>query len=219
MLYSFLKKRLKKRKLLQSTYCYECEFNIVVLGSDRVGKTSILNRIAKKMFAEEHMPTAIEVHEHILTTDDIKATFKFHDISCKHEFSLTRRNAIISADAFILVFSTADRQSFEDLEKIKLEIEALKKTQISDLPVITIGNKIDIGRLNITSDEILKYCQNEMDSVFMECSAKNEKDLSYICPVIYDELGVCGLLYEKVLAIQCKEEVSKLDRKLRLSVN
>lgn len=219
MFYSFLKKRLQKRKLLQSAYSYECQFNIVVLGSDRVGKTSILNRITKKMFTEEHMPTTFEIHEHTLTVDDMKATLKFHDISCKSEFSLTRRNAILSADAFVLVFSMADRQSFEDLEKIKLEIEAFKKTQISDLPVIIIGNKIDIGRLNITNDEVLKYCQNEMDSVFMECSAKNEKDLSYICPEIYDELGVCGLLYEKVLAIQCREEVSKLDRKLRLSIN
>ena len=212
-LYNFLKKRLLKGKRRKTSCSYECEFNIAVLGSSGVGKTSILKRIAKEKFNKEHIPTNFEIHEHKFTADSIKTTFKLHDVSCRDEFRLTRRKAILSADAFILVFSMADRQSFEELENIKLKIEVLKGTQITDLPVVVIGNKIDVGRVDITSDAIMKFCLNEMDSVFLECSAKNETDLSYICPVIYDELGVCEQVYEKVLEIQYREEVSKVKLK------
>ena len=215
-----MKRKFQKRKLRKSACSYDCEFNIAVLGSDGVGKTSILNRMAKQVFAEEYIPTTFDIREHCLTVDNIRATFKFHDVTNSSEFELTRRQRILSADGFILVFSMTDRRSFEELEVIKLKIEVLKRMKITDLPVIVIGNKVDIGRVGITNDEILKFCQNEMDSVFLECSAKNEKDLSYICPLVYDELGVSGLLYEKVLAIQCKEEVNKVEQKsiARLSV-
>ena len=217
MFYSFLKRKLEKRKQQKIPYGYDCEFNIAVLGASRVGKTSILNRITKQVFAAEHIPTTIEIQEHTVTLDNVKANFKFHDISCSAEYRLTTRRTILSADAFILVFSMADKHSFDELEKIKLKIEVLKRVQISDLPVIVIGNKIDIGRIEDANDDILKYCQNDMDSVFLECSAKNEKDLSYICQVIYDELGVCGLLYEKVLVIQYKEELNQVEQRHRLA--
>ena len=217
MFYSFLKRKLEKRQQQKSPLGYDCEFDIAVLGASRVGKTSILNRITKHVFAAEHTPTTIETQEHAVTLDSVKANFRFHDISCSTEYKLTTRRTILSADAFVLVFSMVDKHSFDELEQIKLKIEVLKRARISDLPVIVIGNKIDIGRMEDANDDILKYCQNDLDSVFLECSAKNEKDLSYICQIIYDELGVCGSLYKKVLAIQYKEERNEVEERHRLA--
>lgn len=213
LLRSIVNKRLLKKKRSKSACLYECEFKIAVLGSSCVGKTSILNRIVNEEFTEEHKPTDFEVTHYALTLDDMNVMLKFIDVSCKDEFSLTRRRAIQEADAFILVFSMEDRASFEELENLKIKIEAMKGSRISDLAVVVVGNKADTSTTNVSSEEIAKLCFNEMDSIFVECSAKEDRDLTKICSLVYDELGVCEQLYEKVLEIQCKDEVKKVIQK------
>ena len=206
--YRFMKKHFAGRKKKKSGGCeYQISFDVVILGCSGVGKTSIVRRLTKNFFTEKYSPTTIEENDLLVKGDTVDLYLKLHDISNEEEFSLTRRKMILQADAYVLVFSATDRNSFEELDKFRLKIEVLKQSGISKLPVIIIGNKSDLETVEVTHDEIMRKCLNEMDSVYIACSAKEDMNISGIGPALYDELGVCGSIYQKVTQLQCAEEV------------
>lgn len=208
--YRFMKKKFagrKKKKSIGSEY--QISFDVAVLGCSGVGKTSIVRRLTTNCFTDKYTPTTIEENDLLVRGDTVDLNLKLHDISNADEFSLTRRKMILQADAYVLVFSATDRNSFEQLDTFRLKIELLKRTGISKLPVIIIGNKSDLETVEVTHDEITRTCLNEMDSVYIDCSAKEDMNISGIGPALYDELGVCGSIYQKVTQLQCAEEVTR----------
>ena len=207
--YRFMKKHFAgRKKKKKSGGCeYQISFDVVIFGCSGVGKTSIVKRLTKNFFTEKYSPTTIEENDLLVKGDAVDLNLKLHDISNEEEFSLTRRKMILQADAYVLVFSATDRNSFEELDKFRLKIEVLKQTGISKLPVIIIGNKSDLQNVEVTHDEVMRKCLNEMDSVYIACSAKEDMNISGIGPALYDELGVCGSIYQKVTQLQCAEEV------------
>ncbi|XP_065068230.1 uncharacterized protein LOC135693629 [Rhopilema esculentum] len=214
-IFKFIKNHVNRKKKHKSLNTYKFTLNIAILGSAGVGKTSILNRITEHCFTETHLPTEIDVKEHVVVGENLEVTLRLHDVSNNAEFCLTRRRTILEADGFILVFSLADKNSFEELEVFRLHIESLRGSGASELPIIVVGNKSDLANDGVCYDRIMKWCMNEMDSLYLECSAKQDSEVSRICPTLYDELGVCGLLYKKVMEIQFKEEVKKVSKERR----
>ena len=53
-----------------------------------------------------------------------------------------QRLSMSKGHAFILVYSTSSRQSFEDLTRIYNELEQIKGS-VADIPIMIVGNKCD----------------------------------------------------------------------------
>jgi small GTP-binding protein len=91
----------------------EERYRLVVLGSARVGKTSLIRRYLYQEFSERYKETVedlhsreFRVHGSVLSLDILDTNFNFPDM---------RRLAIASANAFLLVFAVDDVQSFKEV--------------------------------------------------------------------------------------------------------
>lgn len=54
-----------------------------------------------------------------------------------------QRLSILKGNAFVIVYSVTSRQSLEELASILLTLKEIKGEQITTVPIILVGNKID----------------------------------------------------------------------------
>lgn len=100
---------------------------IVVLGGSKVGKTAIVQQFLYGSFPDVYSATVDEVHR---TEFEVKGmgtlTLDILDTSGSYEFPAMQRLAISKADAFILVHSIDDPNSFEEIRRLRDLIFQLK---------------------------------------------------------------------------------------------
>lgn len=92
-------------------------------------------------------------------------------------------------------------------------MQAVKKKDLKDLPVVVVGTKSDLLG-SVSQEDIAKRCMNEMDSPFVECSAEDDVKILSVFQLLCDELGIYGSIYEKVFEIQCREAMEKANKKM-----
>ena len=73
------------------------------------------------------------------------------DTAGQEEFSAMREQYMRSGEGFLLVFSFADRSSFEDITKFYRQILRVKDRD--EFPVIIVANKADLGQQKVASDD------------------------------------------------------------------
>ncbi|KAH9400722.1 hypothetical protein TYRP_002294 [Tyrophagus putrescentiae] len=121
-------------------------YRVVVLGSGRVGKTSIVRRLlSEEHFVENHIPTVEELYqlEYKSRGSDVTLVLDLLDTSGSYPFPAMRELAIRSADAFLLVYAVDDADSYEEVIRLKEHIYALRgETGVP--PVVVVANKTDL---------------------------------------------------------------------------
>lgn len=65
------------------------------------------------------------------------------DTTGSHQFPAMQRLSISKGHAFILVYSVSSRQSLEELRPIWELIREIKGQDLSQIPVMLVGNKCD----------------------------------------------------------------------------
>lgn len=70
-------------------------------------------------------------------------TLQITDTTGSHQFPAMQRLSISKGHAFILVYSVSSRQSLEELRPIWELIRELKGPDLSQIPVMLVGNKCD----------------------------------------------------------------------------
>ncbi|XP_015795521.1 ras-like protein rasU [Tetranychus urticae] len=114
---------------------------IVVLGSPRVGKTAIVSQFLYSHFPESYIATVDQLHR---AEYEVKGfgplILDILDTSGSHEFPVMKKLAIESADAFLLVFSLTDSESFEEVRRLRDEIIATKKCKAAEANAATMAS-------------------------------------------------------------------------------
>nr|XP_056722243.1 dexamethasone-induced Ras-related protein 1 isoform X1 [Euleptes europaea] len=122
---------------------------MVVLGSSKVGKTAIVSRFLTGRFDDQYTPTIEDFHRKFYSIRGEVYQLDILDTSGNHPFPAMRRLSILTGDVFILVFSLDNRDSFEEVQRLKQQIMETKsclknKTKESaDVPLVICGNKGD----------------------------------------------------------------------------
>jgi GTPase SAR1 family protein len=70
-------------------------------------------------------------------------TLQITDTTGSHQFPAMQRLSISKGHAFILVYSVCSRQSLEELRPIWEVIRELKGPDLSQIPIMLVGNKCD----------------------------------------------------------------------------
>lgn len=116
---------------------------IVVMGAARVGKSSLIAQFLYRKFSSKYKRTVEEMHHGRFTVDGVKVDLDILDTSGAYEFPAMRALSISSADAFVLVYSVTDPETFQQAAAIRDEIVGTKRTV--DVPIVVVGNKLDLA--------------------------------------------------------------------------
>jgi len=94
-------------------------------------------------FPTEYDPTIEDSYTKQLVVDGSVAKLDILDTAGQDEFSAMREQYMRSGEGFLLVFSLADRSSFEELSRFHKQILRVKDREL--YPILMAGNKADLG--------------------------------------------------------------------------
>ncbi len=166
---------------------YSYLFKVMVTGEGAVGKTALVTRYTTGQFQKDYKTTigsqfAVKL-AHISPPESefaIGIKLQAWDVAGQARFKAVRKMYYSGAAGLILVFDVTRRRSFVELQKW---VEEADESVGQRIPIICIGNKIDLPDRAIPSDEAKKWAEDQ-GFVYMESSAKTGLGVSDMFIVI-----------------------------------
>ena len=170
---------------------YSDKFNIIIMGEPGVGKTELLKNLSKinsnnfKLISQENGgKSKINPGFNNNVIEHISLEFSFEEKEylikiwnyCYISDTRLINDFMRKADAFIIVYSTLDKNSFNNIQN--WINEAKNKTSSKKIKIFIIGNKSDkINERQVGVDEIRQFCEKD-NFKFFEISSLNKTDLN-----------------------------------------
>ncbi|XP_036391655.1 ras-related and estrogen-regulated growth inhibitor-like protein [Megalops cyprinoides] len=174
------------------------EANIVMLGTDSVGKSALTVRFLTRRFIGEYGDIE-SIYTHNVLVDGREITLSIWDSSHSEccETSLQERR-LQWADGFVLVYSICDRSSFNTVAKMVQHIKAAKGLQGAEkVPIVIVGNKRDLQHRRTVTSEEGRLLALTTDCQFYEVSAAENYH-----GVLVAFHGLVGRIRESRLAVR-----------------
>jgi len=143
---------------------------ITFIGSEKVGKTSLIKKFEYDLFEKKYIPTVgisvIEKEIHYQEGDSL--TLNIFDLGGIKSFAKVRRHFYKYTDILIIVFDYSRIESFKEVEEWINESSMFLNS--NEIPYILVGNKIDLlESQNNIREEALRFSK-ERDYLFFETS-------------------------------------------------
>ncbi|KAK4474614.1 hypothetical protein MN116_001751 [Schistosoma mekongi] len=148
------------------------DYRVAVFGSGGVGKTSLVLRFVRGTFRETYIPTIEDTYRQVISCNRQVCTLQITDTTGSHQFPAMQRLSITKAHAFILVYSITNKASFDELQPLYTELTLIKMDELSKVPIMLVGNKIDENDNREVSQTHGKTLAQKWKCGFMETSAK-----------------------------------------------
>ncbi|XP_042237478.1 ras-related protein Rap-1b-like isoform X2 [Homarus americanus] len=153
-------------------------YRVVVMGAAKVGKTAIINQFLYDSFTSKYTRTIEEMHHGEYEVSGMSLTLDILDTSGSYEFPAMRELSVNTADAFILVYSITDAESFEEIRHLR---EFILQTKKQNVPIVVVGNKTDLEDQRAvpleTAETIVLV---NWEGGFLEASAKDNLNVLHI---------------------------------------
>ncbi len=179
-----IRKELKKKQNLR--------FKLIVLGDPSVGKTTLINRFVTNKFYSEYKPTlgiSITNQEYYLQGfEDNILNFMIWDLAGQKFFQRVRKAYYRGANAAFVGYDVTNRKTFESVGGWVKDIRGV----LPDVPVILLGNKIDLKESRVVSTEEGSALATDLRCSFMESSAKSGENVRDV----FNMIGI-GLFFEQ----------------------
>eukprot|EP01106_Pelomyxa_sp_JSP_P007963 TRINITY_DN228_c0_g1_i5.p1 TRINITY_DN228_c0_g1~~TRINITY_DN228_c0_g1_i5.p1 ORF type:complete len:230 (+),score=48.26 TRINITY_DN228_c0_g1_i5:105-692(+) len=154
----------------------ELVYKVVLLGEGCVGKTSILVRYVKNEFSAEHVQTLqAAFYTKRVTVEGKLVKLTIWDTAGQEKFHALGPIYYRDAHGALLVYDITDRNSFE---RVQLWVKELRKMLGTDLVLVIVGNKSDLERHRVvTQEDADKYAATVKAKHFV-VSAKLNKNIN-----------------------------------------
>eukprot|EP01112_Ceratiomyxa_fruticulosa_P008760 TRINITY_DN226_c0_g1_i1.p1 TRINITY_DN226_c0_g1~~TRINITY_DN226_c0_g1_i1.p1 ORF type:complete len:198 (+),score=44.34 TRINITY_DN226_c0_g1_i1:327-920(+) len=160
------------------------EYKIVVVGAGGVGKSALTVRFIQGNFVEKYDPTIEDSYRKQVEVDGSACLLDILDTAGQDEYSALREQYMKTGQGFVLVYSITSPTSLEAARKLRdqiLKIKAVKETAVpeipSPIPIIVVGNKIDLEEERAVSTEEGKEFATKFGCEFIESSAKSNTNV------------------------------------------
>ncbi len=145
------------------------------LGNSHVGKTSYILRFTDDKYNEVNLPTTgIDLKTKRIKYNNKEYTIEFYDTAGQERYRAISLNSIKSADGIILMFDLTDQKSYDEISNW---VENIKQIQEEDYPMILVGNKCDLEKERIISNEEGIELSKKFNLQFFEVSNKTNKNI------------------------------------------
>ncbi|MHA1821580.1 MAG: Rab family GTPase [Promethearchaeota archaeon] len=153
-------------------------WKICVAGDGSVGKTSIILQYCEKKFQENYIMTIgsnFAIKSIDLPEYDASVKLQIWDLAGQQHFSFVRPPFYKGASGIIYVYDVTRRESFENIENWRVEVE----NAISVKPSVLVGNKIDLSDERVVSKKEGEDLASKINGCvgFFETSAKTGANL------------------------------------------
>uniref|UniRef100_A0A8C5MTH4 GTP-binding protein Rhes n=1 Tax=Leptobrachium leishanense TaxID=445787 RepID=A0A8C5MTH4_9ANUR len=163
---------------------------LVFLGAAGVGKTSLIQRFLQDAFDPKHRHTVEELHStEYETAGGTQVKIEILDTSGSYEFPAMRKLSMQSGDAFALVYSVDDPDSFERVRRLREEILEVKEEKSP--PIVVVGNKKDEAvTQKVPWKETMSIVELEWNSSLLETSAKENLNVTEVFRALLTEVNL-----------------------------
>ena len=181
---------------------YDKICQILLLGDMAVGKTCLINRYTNGVFKEEYISTVgFDYYTKQEEINNKTVQVKLWDTAGQERFKTLTPSFLRNAEGVIIVFDVTSQDSFDNVKGWINSIKSNLGEKI--IPIIIVGNKIDMENMREISKEDGKKIASENDFKYFETSAKTG-------------IGVDEAIKEivnQILDIQDKNEDEKVDER------
>ncbi|XP_061578632.1 ras-related and estrogen-regulated growth inhibitor-like protein [Cololabis saira] len=148
--------------------------NIVVLGTESVGKSAVTVRLLTRRFIGEYGDIE-SIYSHSFIVDGRDVTFNIWDSPYSQDFSGETslfHKKVQWADAYVLVYSICDRASFNAVSRLIQSIKSSKDYHGAEkVPIVIVGNKRDLHHRRTVLSEEAQLLALNTNCLFYEVSA------------------------------------------------
>mmetsp|Transcript_3778 Transcript_3778/g.6212 ORF Transcript_3778/g.6212 Transcript_3778/m.6212 type:complete len:198 (-) Transcript_3778:97-690(-) len=169
------------------------DVKIMVVGDGSVGKTCMLISYTTNSFPGEYVPTVFDNYTANAIVDEQPINLGLWDTAGSDEYNTLRPLSYPGTDVFIICFSLASPQSYENVKsKWYVEVNHFNP----NTPIILVGTKLDLrdnpqtiqslkenNLKPVTFEQGEKLAKEIGAAKFLECSARNQKGL----PTVFEE--------------------------------
>ncbi|XP_046325708.1 ras-related protein Rap-2a-like [Haliotis rufescens] len=113
---------------------------VAVLGTRHVGKTAIISQFRQKDLKDDM--SIYDIQREVFKTHNARLHLDIVDASGIYRAFPMLKSSIINCDAFMLVYSVDDQDSFEVMQRLRHEIIELKMDK--NVPIVFVANKQDL---------------------------------------------------------------------------
>ena len=144
---------------------------IIVLGDQSVGKTSIINMYVDNKFGDEHVASlgldfATKKYKVKSTSEEIN--IKIWDTAGQERFKTMTQNFFRKSDGILICFDMNNKKTFDN---VCVWVETLNKFCEKETPKVVIGNKVDIAKdRQVTYEEAMSFARS-LGFTYFETSA------------------------------------------------
>ena len=197
---------------------YDKTCQILILGDSSVGKTSLISRYANGIFKEEYLATVgLDYYNKQDTINNLNVLVKLWDTAGQERFKSLTPNYFRNAEGVVIVFDVTNSETFENLKYWISSIKSNLGEKNIIIPIIIIGNKIDMDDMrDINKEEADKFAK-ENDYKYFEASAKTgegvDEAFREIVNQILDNSDKLEEIKEERKSIKIQEEPNNNQKK------
>ncbi|KJE91138.1 transforming protein ral [Capsaspora owczarzaki ATCC 30864] len=164
---------------------------VIMVGAGGVGKSALTLQFMYGEFVEDYEPTKADSYRKKVSVDGQECQIDILDTAGQEDYAAIRDNYFRSGEGFLIVFSLAERESFDETthfrDQILRVLENNETAQGNETPIILVGNKCDLeDKRKVSSDEAQRRAA-EWRAAYIETSAKSKHNVE---KAFYDLLRV-----------------------------
>lgn len=150
--------------------------SIAVMGPGSVGKSAMTMQYVQGVFIRDYDPTIEDAYRKSTTVDGRPCMLDILDTAGQEDYTAMRSTWMRERDAFILVFSVCDINTFKGLETFHEQLSVMHDKNMP--PLLLVGNKCDLESKRQVSDTEGQSLAQKYQCSYMETSAKTGKNIN-----------------------------------------
>jgi len=156
---------------------YDQKCQLLIIGDSTVGKTSILSRFVDGTFNSNYLATVgLENVTKDEIIDDKTIRIKIWDTAGQERYKSLTKSFFRNAEGVMLVYDVTNLETYENLKFWLQSIQNNMSSDMGEIPVVIIGNKIDCDEREVNTEEAEKFWK-EKGYPYFETSAKTGENI------------------------------------------
>ena len=152
---------------------YDKSCQILLIGDSLVGKTCLIQRYVNGTFKDDYITTVgLDYHTKLEIINNLNVSVKLWDTAGQERFKALTPSFFRNAEGVVIAYDVTNSESFDNL---KFWISSIKTNLFEKnifIPIIIIGNKIDLEDMREISKDVASTFAKENKFKYFETSAK-----------------------------------------------